>query len=139
MAASVRVILSARVAWAVSNDAAVVENVRTASMMVRKSYVEIVICCGGGAEVLTAAPSVGAVLGPWGLEKTEGRGAGSVGARGGEAGTEGVGACGSSVCSTRGVFSSVGISATGWSSTGRGTERGKSHHRSTIMLATESR
>ena len=59
MAASVRAILSARAAWAVANDAAVVENVRTASMMVRKSWVEIVICCGGGAEVLAAAPSIG--------------------------------------------------------------------------------
>ena len=40
-----RVILSVRVAWVVANDAAVVENVRTAPMMVRKSRVEIVICC----------------------------------------------------------------------------------------------
>ena len=38
-----RVILSARAAWEVVNDAAIVENVRTASMMVRKSQVEIVI------------------------------------------------------------------------------------------------
>ena len=37
--------------------------------------------------MLTAAPSVGVVLGPWGSEKLEGSGA-----RGGEAGTEGVGA-----------------------------------------------
>ena len=36
MVALVRVLLSARAAWAVSNDAVVVENVRTASMMVRK-------------------------------------------------------------------------------------------------------
>ena len=64
MAASVRVILSARAAWVVENDAAIVENVRTASMMVRKSRVEIIICCGGGAEVLAATPSRGAVLGP---------------------------------------------------------------------------
>ena len=87
MAASVRVILSVRAAWAVANDAAIVENVRTASMMIKKSRVEIVICCRGGVEVLTAAPSVGAVLGPWGSEKTEGSGAG-----GGDAGTEGAGA-----------------------------------------------
>ena len=39
-----RVILSARAAWVVANDAAVVDNVRTASMMVRKSRVEIMIC-----------------------------------------------------------------------------------------------
>ena len=64
MAALVRVILSARAGWAVVNDVAVVENVRTASMIVRKSQVEIVICCEGGAEVLAAALSVGAVLGP---------------------------------------------------------------------------
>ena len=51
MAASVRVILSARAIWAFANDADVEENVRTTSMMVRKSRVEIVICCGGGAEL----------------------------------------------------------------------------------------
>ena len=84
-----QVILSARVAWAVANDAAVVENVRTASMMVKKSRVEIMICYGGGVEVLTATPSEGAVLEPWGPEKTEGSGADGTGAGGGEAGTEG--------------------------------------------------
>ena len=46
----------------------------------------------GGAEVLAAALSVGAVLGLWGPEKTEGCGAGSTGAKGGDAGTEGDGA-----------------------------------------------
>ena len=34
----------------------------TSSMMVRKSRVEIVIYCGGGAEVLGPATSVGVVL-----------------------------------------------------------------------------
>ena len=92
MAASVRVILSVRATWAVANDAAVVEKVRTASMMVRKSWVEIMICCGGGAEVLAATPSIGAALGPGGPEKTEGSGAGGTGAGGGDAGTEGAGA-----------------------------------------------
>ena len=92
MVASVRVILSARAAWAVANDAAIVENVRTASMIVRKSRVEIVICCGGGAEVLAAAPFVGAVLGAGAPKKTKGSGAGGTGARGGDAGTEGAGA-----------------------------------------------
>ena len=58
MAALVRVILSARVAWAVANDAAIVENMRTASMMVIKSWVEIMICCRGGAELLAVAPFV---------------------------------------------------------------------------------
>ena len=85
-----RVILFARAAWAVAKDAAVVENVRTAFMMVRKSRVEIVICCGGGAEVLVAAPSVGAVMEPWGPKKSEGSGADDIGAKGGEAGLEGV-------------------------------------------------
>ena len=92
MAASVRVILSTRAAWAVTNDAIVVENMRTASMMVKKSLVEIVICCGGGAEVLAAAPSVGAILEPWGPEKTEGSGAGGTGAEGRDDGIEGAGA-----------------------------------------------
>ena len=87
-----RVILSARAAWAVSNDVDVEENVRTTSMMVRKSRVEIVKCCGGGAEVLDAATSVGAVLGAGALEKTEGSGADGIGAGGGDAGTEGTGA-----------------------------------------------
>ena len=84
--------MSARAAWAVANDAAVVENVRTASMMVKKSQVEIVICCGDGAEVLTATLSVRAVLGPWGLDKIEGSEAGGTGAEGGDAGIEGAGA-----------------------------------------------
>ena len=70
-----RVILSTRAAWAVANDAAAVENVRTASMMVRKSRVEMVICYGGGTVVLATAPSVGAVLGPGGDVGIEGTGA----------------------------------------------------------------
>ena len=45
MAASVRVILSMRATWAVANDAEVVENVQTASMMVKKSLVEMVMYC----------------------------------------------------------------------------------------------
>ena len=45
MAALVRVILSDRVAWAVANDVDVAENVRAASMMVKKSWVEMVIDC----------------------------------------------------------------------------------------------
>ena len=89
MAASVRVILSARAAWTIAKDAAIVENVRTASMMVRKSRVEIVICCGGGTEVLAAAPSIRAVLREGGPEKTKGNGAGGTRAGGGDAGTEG--------------------------------------------------
>ena len=65
---------------------------RTASMMIRKSQVEIVICCGGGAEVLDAATSARVVLGARGLKKIEGSGDGGTGAEGGDAGTEGVGA-----------------------------------------------
>ena len=42
--------------------------------------------------MLAAAPSRGAVLGPWGPEKTKGSGADGIGVEGGEAGTEGVGA-----------------------------------------------
>ena len=45
MTASVRVILFARAAWAVANDADVAENVQTASIMVKKSRVEMVIDC----------------------------------------------------------------------------------------------
>ena len=43
MAALVRVILSTKAAWVVANDADVAENVRTASMMVKKSRVEMVM------------------------------------------------------------------------------------------------
>ena len=61
-------------------------------MMVRKSRVEIVICCRGGAKVLEAETSVGAVLGEGGPEKTEGNGAGGTGDGGGNADIEGAGA-----------------------------------------------
>ena len=44
-------------------------------MMVRKSLVEIVICCGGGTKVLAAALSIGVVLRAGGDVKTEGVGA----------------------------------------------------------------
>ena len=93
MAASMRVILSTKATWAVENDADVVENVRTASMMARKSRVEIVIYYGGGAEVLGPATSAGAVvLGAEGFGGTGDAGAvGSeavaAGAGGGDAGT----------------------------------------------------
>ena len=42
---------------------------RTASMMVRKSQVEIVICCGGGTEVLATTPSVGQYWGQGALKR----------------------------------------------------------------------
>ena len=41
-----------------------------ASMMVRKSRVEIVIYCGGGAEVLGPTTSIGVVLGAEGPRET---------------------------------------------------------------------
>ena len=44
------------------------------------------ICCGGGVEVLAAAPYRGAVLGLWGPEKTEGSGADGTRAGGGKLG-----------------------------------------------------
>ena len=62
MAASVRVILSARAAWVVANDADVVENVQTASMMTKKSRVDIEIYCCDGAVVLGLATFAGAVV-----------------------------------------------------------------------------
>ena len=68
MAASVRVILLAKAAWAVAKDTDVEENVRTASMMVRKSRVEIVIYCEGSAEVLGPATSIGWYWGQRALE-----------------------------------------------------------------------
>ena len=75
-----RIILSAIAVWAAAKDADVEENVRIASMMVRKSGVEIVIYCGGGAEVLGLATSVGVVLGVEGSEEIERSGAGGIGA-----------------------------------------------------------
>ena len=47
-----RVILLARAAWVAAKNAIVTENVRTASIMARKSRVEMVICYGGGADEL---------------------------------------------------------------------------------------
>ena len=51
-------IVSTKVAWAAAKDAEVMEKVRIASIMTRKSRVEMVICCGGGAEELGPAKSV---------------------------------------------------------------------------------
>ena len=89
MAASVRVNLSARAAWAVANDADVAENVRTASMMARKSRVDLEICYDGGAMMLGLATSIGAVVlgveGSAGVEDAGAMGNEAVAAR---AGTE---------------------------------------------------
>ena len=57
-----RVILSARAVLAVAKDTEVTKKARTASMMARKSRVEMTICCGGKAEVLGPATSAGAVV-----------------------------------------------------------------------------
>ena len=53
-----RDILSTRVAWAAVKDAEVIEKVRTASIMAKKSRVEMVICYGGGADELGPTKSV---------------------------------------------------------------------------------
>ena len=60
-------------AWEAANDAVVAENVRTASMIVRKSLVDRVMYCRGGAEVLDPAISDRAVgMGPDGSGGVEG-------------------------------------------------------------------
>ena len=93
MAASMLVILLARAAWAVKNDADVAKNVRTASMMTRKSRVDIEIYCGDGVVVLGPATSAGAVvLGVEGFGGADdagvvGNGAVEAGARTEDAGT----------------------------------------------------
>ena len=46
-----RAIHSAKDAYAAANEAEVVKNVQTASMMARKSRGDIGICCGGGGAV----------------------------------------------------------------------------------------
>ena len=48
---------------------------RTTSMMVRKSRVELVIYCGGGLDVLGPTTYVGVVLGEEGFGGAEGTGA----------------------------------------------------------------
>ena len=68
-----RVILSASVACEDANEAIVAENVRTVSMRARKSMVERVMYCGGGAEVLGPGISNRAVgMGPKGSGGAEG-------------------------------------------------------------------
>ena len=56
------VILLTKAVWATKKDVEMIEKVRTASMMARKSRVEMVICCGGDAEVLGPATSAGAAV-----------------------------------------------------------------------------
>ena len=55
-----RVILSVKVVWEAANDVDVAKKVRTASIIARKSRVDMEICCGGGADVLGPSDVVGA-------------------------------------------------------------------------------
>ena len=108
------VILSTGVVWAAVKDAEVIEKARTASMLARKSRVDIVICCGCGTEVLGPATFAGAVvLGVEGLGGVE-----DAGAVGNGVGTEDAGIGASLVCNAGGGYSYVGKSAAGWSSAG---------------------
>ena len=58
--AFVHAILSAKAVWPAVNDADVAEKDRTASIMARKSRVDMEICCGGAADVLGPSVAVGA-------------------------------------------------------------------------------
>ena len=63
-------------AWEAANEAAVAENVRTASMIVKKSLVERVMYCWGDAEVLgPATPDRVVGMGAEGSGGVEGIGA----------------------------------------------------------------
>ena len=53
-----RVILSTKALWAARKDADVAEKVWTASIIVRKSRVDMVICYSGGADVLGPSDAV---------------------------------------------------------------------------------
>ena len=95
-----RVILSSGVVWAAAKDAEVRKKAQTASMMARKSRVDIVICCGGGAKMLRPTTSSGAmVLGARGSRCAE-----DAGVVGNGVGTEDAGTGGSSVCIAGGGF-----------------------------------
>ena len=63
-AASVRAIISAKALWAAVNDADVAEKERTASIMTRKSRVDMEICCGGGGAADVLGGGAVDVLGP---------------------------------------------------------------------------
>ena len=79
-----RVILSAKAVWVVVNDADVAEKVWAASIIARKSRVDMEICCGGGANVLGPFDAVGAGgTGGAGDADDVGNGAMIVGAAGG--------------------------------------------------------
>ena len=77
MAVSVRVILSAKAVWVAANDAGVVDKVRTVSIIMRKSRVDMEICCSGGVDVLGPTDVVG-VVGIGGVEDVDDVGNGAV-------------------------------------------------------------
>ena len=52
--------LSPKAVWVAAKDVDVAEKVQTASIIVRKSRVDMEICCGGGADVLGPTDTVGA-------------------------------------------------------------------------------
>ena len=58
--ASVRAILSTKAVWAAVNDVDLAEKEQTASIMARKSRVDMEICCGGATDVLGPSVAVGA-------------------------------------------------------------------------------
>ena len=64
------VILSASVACEAANEVVVADNVQTISIRARKSLVEKVMYCGGGAEVLD--PTISDRVGGIGPESLEG-------------------------------------------------------------------
>ena len=63
-ATSVHAILFAKVVRAAVNDANVAEKERTASIMTRKSRVDMEICCGGGGAADVLGGGAADVLGP---------------------------------------------------------------------------
>ena len=92
-----RAILSAKAVWVAAKDAEVVEKVRTASMIVKKSRGEIEICYMGGVEVLGLVVSEG-TGGTWGAAEARDACSGAVtagavdtGIWGSSVGTEGGG------------------------------------------------
>ena len=83
MAASVRVILLAKAIWAAANDVDVAEKVWTASIIERKSRVDMEIYYGGGADVLGPSDTVGAGGTGGARDSGVGNGVATAGAAGG--------------------------------------------------------
>ena len=123
-AVSVRAICSAKDACAATNEAEVAENVRTTSMMAKKSRGDIGICCSGrGAVEDEPAKSAGdgamEVTGARGSDEagSVGRGAAGIGTGEGETGTRG---------EARTEAPSVGTAWEGCSTMGRSLARSSS-------------